>query len=336
MNYIISSPNFLYLLFLLPVFLFWELVARKKDSIGIPVLIDYALPKVERTWKIRFRVPLILFFRCLCFSIFIFALARPQLGVYLADRSTDARDLLISVDVSGSMKALDFEVNGKAVSRLEVLKQVVSNFVRKRTGDRLGLLVFGTEIFTQCPLTLDQSLLLQYLDTLEVGMAGDSTALGDAILLSAKRMSNISSSSKAIILVTDGLKTSGQTEPIQSAEIAKKLNIKIYTIGIGGTKSAPFPVTDMFGREVIVYKDVPLDEKTLDEVSKITGGKYFNAKNTEELFNVYKEIDALELRKEKAPQFLSEKEFADYLIPIGLCLLLVAEVLNRTIFRVLM
>ncbi len=335
MSYILSSPNFLYLLFLIPILLLWEVLGNSKAAIGIPAMIGHDLPEVDRTWKIKYRVPLILFFRCLCLVAFIFALARPQMGLYLANRSTDARDLLISVDVSGSMKALDFEINGQAYSRLDVLKSVVSQFIKRRTGDRLGLLVFGAEIFTQCPLTLDQTLLLQYLDTLEVGMAGDSTALGDAILLSAKRMSNITSSSKAIILVTDGLKTSGQTEPLQSAAIAKKLNIKIYTIGIGGTEPAPFPVTDMFGREVIVHQDVPLDEETLMEVAKITGGKYFHAKNTNELIKVYKEIDALELRKEKAPLFLSEQEFADYLIPIGFCLLLVSEVLNRTIFRIL-
>lgn len=335
MNYILSSPEFLYLSILIPLLLIREFRTRGRSGPGVPSIIDFDAPKLKLTWKLKLRTPIILFFRSLSILLFIFALARPQFGLYLADRSSEARDLLISVDVSGSMKALDFEIENRAVSRLDVLKGVVGQFIKRRTGDRIGLLVFGTDTFTQCPLTLDQNLLLQYLDSLEVGMAGDSTALGDAILLSAKRLSNIKSSSKAIILVTDGLKTSGQTEPLQSAEIAKRLNIKIYTIGIGQNGPVPFPMTDMFGREVIVHKEVPLDDVTLKSVSKTTGGKYFNAKNTEQLIDIYKEIDKLEMRKEKAPQFISETEFADYLIPMGLCLLMAAEILSRTIFRVI-
>lgn len=335
MNYILSTPDFLYLNLLIPVLILRELWGKSTTNIGIPTIVGHSLPASDITWKIKLRTPLILFFRCFTIALFSLALARPQYGLYLADRTSEARDLLISVDVSGSMRALDFEIQGQTVSRLDALKGVVASFIKSRMGDRLGLLVFGTETFTQCPLTLDQNLLLQYLNDLEVGMAGDSTALGDAILLSAKRLSNIKSPSKAIILVTDGLKSSGQTEPVQSAEIAKRLNIKIYTIGIGGNGMAPFAVTDMLGREIIVYKEVPMDEETLKAVAKTTGGKYFNAKNTDELVDIYKEIDTLEMRKEKAPQFITEKEFADYLIPIGLCILFVAEILSRSIFRVL-
>ena len=283
----------------------------------------------------RKRELLISILKSIALLFLIIALARPQTGTFSTEEDANARDLLLSVDVSGSMKALDFDIEGKSTSRLNALKLVVDKFIDARKGDRLGLIVFGTEVFTQCPLTLDHNLLKQYLNNLEIGMAGDSTALGDALALSIKRLRNIKSNSKAVILVTDGLKTSGQIEPKQAAEIAKRLGVRVYTIGIGGKAPAPFPIEDMFGRTAIILKEVPLDEATLKSIASITGGKYFNAVNTDELLSVYKEIDSLELRSEKTPKLVSEEEHYKIFLLFGLGMVLLIEILTRTVFRVI-
>lgn len=284
---------------------------------------------------IKYRHLIISFLKILTWVLLVVALARPQSGTFKTEEEADVRDLLITLDTSGSMKALDFEIQGERVSRLNALQSVVDTFIQGRKSDRMGLMVFGADVYTQCPLTLDHDLLRQYVQSLEIGMAGDSTALGDALALSIKRLKSIPSKSKAIILVTDGLKNSGQVEPRQAAEIAKRLGVRVYTIGIGGKAPAPFPVEDIFGRSTLIVKEVPLDEDTLKFISQTTGGKYFNAVNTDELEKVYKEIDSLETRKERTPRLVSENEHCQIFLVLGFFLFILTEILSRTILRVI-
>ncbi len=189
----------------------------------------------------------------------------------------------------------------------------------------MGLIVFGEKVFVQCPLTMDKAALLEFVHNLEIGMAGDATAMGDAMAIGLKRMRDIDSQSKVIVLITDGLKTAGSVEPLQAADIAKSIGVKMYTIGIGGNDRAPFRTTNIFGMETIEYKDVPLDEKTLKKIAEQTGGKYYKAQNTEQLISVYNEIDQLEKREAKTLDYTSYSEH--FFVPalLGFLLIIFAE-----------
>lgn len=335
------APYFFLLLVLVPLTWLKKNKSASKSNHpktmeAIPFIVaGGSLDTISEPISIKYRNIFINTLRTLTIFFLVIALARPQKGEFSTEEETNARDLLITLDTSGSMKALDFEINNERTSRLNALKHVVDQFINDRKGDRMGLIVFGSEVFTQCPLTLDHDLLRQYVQTLEIGMAGDSTALGDALALSIKRLRDLPSKSKAVVLITDGLKNAGQIEPRQAAEIAKRLGVRVYTIGIGGNAPAPFPIEDMFGQTSIILREVPLDEETLKNIAVETGGKYFNAKNTEELFNVYKEIDKLEMRTEQKPKLVSEEEFFMPFIIAGLIFLIITEMLARTVFRVI-
>lgn len=343
MNYYFHFPYAFLLLLLIPL-----LITKKHTNSGrfehplsmdaIPFLIGSGTidsTRIPTPFYIQHRHIILNILKISTWIFLTVALARPQSGTYATEEDTEARDLLITLDTSGSMKALDFEIQGTQVSRLQALQSVVDAFIKDRKSDRMGLIVFGAEVYTQCPLTLDHDLLRQYVQSLEIGMAGDSTALGDALALSIKRLKELPSKSKAIILITDGLKNSGQIEPKQAAEIARRLGVRVYTIGIGGKAPAPFPVEDMFGRTAIILKEVPLDEDTLKFISDKTGGRYFNAINTQELEDVYREIDKLETRKERTPRLVSENEYGHYFIFGGFLFFVIAEILSRTILRIL-
>ncbi|HMO18617.1 MAG TPA: VWA domain-containing protein [Oligoflexia bacterium] len=339
-----SSPYFFLFVLIIPLLWILKYRSEKPDSAnsnidsasaGIQILLGSGNIKSEPGWLLRNRTLILLFFQSLALLFLIIALARPQSGTFSSEDISEARDILITVDASGSMRALDFELKGSPVSRLEVLKSVVESFINERKGDRIGLIVFGAEVFTQCPLTLDHNLLQQYVQTLEIGMAGDSTSLGDALALSVKRLREIESNSKAIIFVTDGMQTSGQLQPRQAAEIAKRYGIKVYTIGIGGKDPAPLPVQDAFGRTAIIYQNIPVDEKTLEEIAQMTGGKYFNAKNTDELKSIYREIDSLEVRKMKTPRLVARNEYFRPFLICGIISLIFGEILARTWLRVI-
>lgn len=331
----LNSPWVFYLLLLTPLVWLYKSKSKDQESKGIPFFLAGGISDLPSQPLLKYRNYIINTLRTLSLFFLVIALSRPQTGAYATEQLGEGRDLLITVDASGSMKALDFQFEGKPASRLDVLKEVVANFIKGRLGDRIGLIIFGEEVFTQCPLTSDHSLLLQYLSAIEVGAAGDSTALGDALALSVKRLREIDSDSKAIILVTDGVKNAGQMEPIQAAEIAKRLGIKVYTIGIGQNEPVPFPVEDVYGRTRIIFQHIPIDEETLKRIADITGGTYFNAEKTEDLKTIYDEIDKLELREAPSPQLISQKEhFLPFLIA-GLILVLLTEILSRTSLRVI-
>ena len=270
--------------------------------------------------------------RCAAVLLLILALARPQSGLKSTEIITQGIDILLCLDTSGSMRALDFFDEGKRTTRLEVVKKVVSQFIDGRKNDRTGMVVFGQEAFTQCPLTLDYGVLLSLLDSVKIGMAGDSTALGSAIAICVKRLKDLKSKSKVIILLTDGRSNSGDISPLTAASIAKTYNIKIYTIGVGTEGKAPFLTDSFFGKQY-VYQEVDLDEDTLKKIADQTGGKYFRATNTEALKDIYSKIDEMEKTKVKIKEYVEYGELFFWFLLPGLCLLLLEIILSNTRLR---
>ena len=273
--------------------------------------------------------------RLLGFSCLVIALARPQTGITFSETEESGRDIMLSLDTSGSMAALDFSIDRQRVNRLAALKHVMTDFVDARKGDRMGLIVFGSDVFTQCPLTMDQDVLKDFVSRLEIGMVGEGTALGDAIAVSVKRLRDIKANSKVLVLVTDGVRTAGSLDPIEAAQLAAKAGIKIYSIGIGGNKPAPFPVRGIFGETRLDYRPVELDEKTLQAVAQLTGGEYYNAQKTEALEDIYRKISELEERVEKSYEYVEYHEQYLGFALCGLFLFLIHEMLAATRYSTL-
>ena len=265
-------------------------------------------------------------------TLFIIAFARPQEGRKRTETLSQGVDIVLAIDTSGSMQALDFKKNETQVTRLSVVKDVVAEFVKHREMDRIGMVVFGANAFTQCPLTLDQSILLSFLDKLKIGMAGDATAIGSAIGISARRLKDLKSKSKIIILLTDGRNNSGTITPLQAAEIAKTLGIKIYTIGVGKHGKAPFLVDSIFGKRLI-YQDVDIDEEALNKISEMTDAKYFRATDLKSLKDIYKQIDLLEKSEIKILDHSEYKELFHYFLIPGLILFLTEIILSNSFLR---
>ena len=262
-------------------------------------------------------------------SLMIIALARPQAGERKVNVDTQGVNIVLALDLSGSMKALDFKQEGKIVTRLDAVKRVVSDFIMKREGDRIGLVVFGTHAFTQVPLTRDYNTIAFMLDHLKIGAAGPNTAVGDALGISLKRLEDIQSKSNIIILLTDGKSNAGELSWQEAAKIAAQRNVKIHTIGVGSKGKAPFLVNGLFGQQY-VYRQVDIDWDALDSIAKQTGGTFFKAKDTESLESIYKMIDSMEKTKVKVDKWVDYRElYSLFLIP-GLLLYLACLCLGST------
>lgn len=275
-------------------------------------------------------LPLIL--RMLAVTLFVLALARPQEGQKSTEILSIGVDIMLALDTSGSMQALDFIKDEKRHTRLSIVKDVVSEFIENRPNDRMGMVVFGSEAYTQCPLTLDQDILQSFLSKLDIGMAGDSTAIGSAIGIAVKRLKDLESESKLIILLTDGRSNAGALPPLQAAQTAKAFGIKIHTIGVGTYGEAPFLVNSVFGQRY-VYQQVDIDEDTLKGISKLTGGEYFRATDLESLKNIYKQIDQMEKSEVKVLDHSEYTELFHYFLIPGILLFLLEVVLSNSILR---
>ncbi|MBI4384202.1 MAG: VWA domain-containing protein [Nitrospinae bacterium] len=267
--------------------------------------------------------------RYLTIALLVVALARPQEGRKTVEILSAGVDIVLAIDASGSMQALDFLKDKNRVNRLEVVKDVARDFVNNRPNDRIGMVVFGAEAFTQCPLTLDHNVLLSFLDRVKIGVAGDATAIGSAIGISVKRLKDLESKSKVVILLTDGRSNAGNIPPLQAAEIAKQYGVKVYTVGVGTHGKAPFLVDAFFGRQ-LVYQDVDLDEDTLKSIANLTGAKYFRAADRESLTDVYNQINRLEKSEVKVVDHSEHTEmFPVFLVP-GLLLALLDVLVSNT------
>lgn len=262
----------------------------------------------------------------------IIALARPQMGVNETFLPTEGINIVLALDLSESMAAMDFTAKGKVVDRLTATKTVVNDFVEKRSQDRIGLVVFGSHAYTQLPLTRDYSAIVTILGHLKIGSAGPNTAIGDAVGIAIKRLKDIKSKSNVIILLTDGQSNSGQLSPEDAVKIAREKKIKIYTIGVGRRGLAPFLIEDpVFGKRYVRHR-VDMDEKSLKAIAKQTGGAYFKAENTHELEKIYDSIDQLEITEVKVKTFAQYNDFYHWIMIFALILLTAAIILNNTRF----
>jgi Ca-activated chloride channel family protein len=285
-----ANPAFLWLLLFLPAigyYLWWR---RKKMSVVLQFSSLQLFDTIPRTLRERIRhIPLGL--RMLAIALFIIALARPQSVSDKQNISTEGIDIVLELDISGSMMAEDFDPN-----RIEAAKQVASEFIDGRMNDRIGLVVFSAESFTQCPLTTDYPVLKNLLRDVKNGMIADGTAIGLAIANGVNRLKDSKAKSKVMILLTDGVNNRGEIDPITAARIAATYSIRIYTVGVGAQGEAPYPVQTPFGirRQMV---PVDLDEKVLTQVADMTGGKYYRATDNRKLKAIYKEIDQLERTK---------------------------------------
>ncbi len=288
--------------------------------------------KALRPRRVDFLAAIPIILRCLAVALLVVSLARPQEGRKSTEILSAGVDIILAIDTSGSMRALDLEKDDKQVDRLTVVKDVVREFIGTREFDRMGMVVFGQEAFTQCPLTLDHDVLDTFLERLKIGVAGDSTAIGSAIGIAVKRLKDLKSKSKVIILLTDGRNNTGSLTPFQAAEIAQTFGIKIYTVGVGTRGQAPFLVDSLFGQKII-YQDVELDEATLIKIADMTDGKYFRATDADSLQKIYREINQLEKSEVKWIDHSEYKElFLFFLIP-AMVLVFLELVLAETRLR---
>lgn len=327
-----ANPLWFLLLLLLPVFWYRYRTFARCGAVCFSGLHNVRLVRSSFWLRVRY-VPHLL--KTLAFVFALCAIARPQAGLKNREVKSSGIDIMLAVDTSGSMRALDFELNGKRQNRLEVVKSVVNEFIQKRQYDRIGMVVFGTEAYTQCPLTLDHGILLNLLREVQIGAAGDSTAIGSALGVATKRLKDIPSKSKIVILLTDGVNNAGSLAPNLAADAAAALGIKVYTIGAGTREEAPFPVPDpLWGGERIVYQQVPIDEVSLKEISQKTGGQFFRATHTKELRNIYETIDKLEKTELKTPTKAEYEEKYMYFLAIAILFYVIAVALQEWRLRV--
>ncbi len=278
--------------------------------------------------KLAFYLPLIL--RLLCITILIIALARPQLGSAFSSSKNKGIDIMMVVDTSESMMALDMKLGSRAVDRLEVVKKILEDFVLKRSNDRLGLIVFGENAYTQCPLTTDHGALIDLVNRMEIGMVGKMTAIGSAMALGVKRLKDIKAKSKVMILLTDGQNNAGEISPGTAIEIAKEYGVKVYAVGVGREGKVPFVVDTPAGKQTIMA-ELMMDEDTLVRIAEATGGQYFRAESTEDLQRIYSHIDKLEKVEIEVKEHNEYKDIFETFLFIALVALLLELGLGNTI-----
>lgn len=321
-----AEPIFLYLLVVIPAMIVFYILKQQKvtASVRMPGLQPFA--QTGTTFRHYLRH---IFFalRTIAIALLIIVLARPQKTDKFQDVSTEGIDIVLTQDISGSMLARDFRPD-----RLEAAKNIATEFISGRPYDRIGLVVFSGESFTQCPLTTDHAVLINLLREIQSGMIEDGTAIGMGLATAVNRIKDSEAKSKVIILLTDGVNNRGEIAPATAAGIAKTFGIRVYTIGVGTQGMAPYPVQSPYG---IQYQDMPveIDEGILQEIAQTTGGKYFRATDNNKLEQVYKEIDKLEKSKIDVRQFSRKEE--RYLLPalMAFCMIVLEIGARNTIFK---
>ncbi|MEO8230795.1 MAG: VWA domain-containing protein [Ignavibacteriota bacterium] len=321
-----AYPWILYFLLLIPLLITWYVWKGRKKQAAINYSSLKMFEKIPATFRERLRhLPFAL--RMLALIFLIIALSRPQ--NYSAGQSINAEgiDIAMVLDISGSMLAEDLKPN-----RLEAAKNVIDKFISARTTDRIGLVIFSREAFTQCPLTIDYSVLRNLLADIKTGMIEDGTAIGNGIANGINRLKDSDAKSRVIILLTDGVNNAGEVDPISAAEIASTFGIRIYTIGVGTRGEAPYPVQTPFG---IRYQMIPveIDEAIFKKIAEQTGGEYFRATNNRALEDIYNKIDKMEKTKIEITSYRNAKELFAGWLGIGFVLLLLELLASKTILR---
>ncbi|PID91835.1 MAG: aerotolerance regulator BatA [Bacteroidetes bacterium] len=322
-----ARPVFFYAFLLIPLMIGWYSWKGKRATAALTVSGFENLDERLSSSRIWLRHALFVL-RVVVVALLIIALARPQSSNRWEEVSTEGVDIVLCMDVSGSMRAMDFRPN-----RLEASKSVGIEFVNARQDDRFGLVVFAGESFTQCPLTTDRAVVVNFLKDIDFGTIEDGTAIGMGLATAVNRIKDSKAKSKVIILLTDGVNNSGDIGPLTAAEIAAGMGIRVYTIGIGSHGNAPIPVQDRFGRSVTRNMPVEIDEDVLKEIAALTDASYFRATGNNSLREIYQEIDQLEKTRMDVRQF-SKKTEEYFLFLLAALLLLIIELsLRFTIFR---
>ena len=323
-----ASPKILWLLLLLIPLIAYYIYRTRQGGAAVTVSTTAAVKRAPKTFRYYLRhVPFAL--RCGALALIVVAIARPQSAEHYTNTTTEGIDIVLAVDVSTSMLAKDFTPD-----RLSVAKEVASEFISDRTGDRIGLVVFAGESYTQSPLTTDQSSLQTLLGRVSSGVIEDGTAIGNGLATSINRLRESEAKSKVVILLTDGVNNRGEISPLTAAKIAKEMGIKVYTIGIGRRGTAPYPVFDERGREVdVVNMKVEIDEKMLRDIAEQTSGEYFRATDKQTLEAVYERINQLEKSKvEVENRTTLHEEFLVFVL-WALFALLLEFIINRILLN---
>ncbi len=327
-----SSEYFLGFLLILPILVFWKFQWLKKkgrkERGGIRYSDIHIARKIKPSFKTRL-LPVLFAFRLLSLALIICALARPQAGNRSQEISTFGVDIMLCVDVSGSMQFVDFQPH----NRLYVSKEVIEGFIRKRKNDRIGLTIFAGQTFLQCPLTLDYGVLINLLRNIEIGMVEDGTAIGNGLANGVNRLRDSKAKNKVVILLTDGVNNKGEIAPLAAAQAAKALDIKVYTIAVGIEGMVMMPVDDPFFGRRLIPQPSEIDEKTLQEIAQITRGQFYHAHNKTELERIYGDIDRLEKTEIKVKEFIKYQELFLWFLYPALLFFLCEIIFSHTFFR---
>ena len=321
-----KNPEFFYILLVLAPMIAWYVFRYRKSGASIRFSSTIGFGKIKKGWKHYFRhFPFVLEIGGI--TLLTVALARPQSSNSWQNVTTEGIDIVIALDISSSMLAQDFQPN-----RLEAAKEVATKFISGRPDDRIGLVIFSGESFTQCPLTTDHAVLINLFNEVQSGMIEDGTAIGNGLATAVARLKESDAKSKVIILLTDGENNKGEIAPGTAAELAKTYGIRVYTIGIGTVGTAPYPVKTPFGTQMQSV-EVKIDEETLQKIANTTDGNYFRATNNKKLEQIYQEIDQLEKSKIAVKQFSKkDEEFEPYVL-WAMLILTAGIFLKTTIFR---
>ena len=325
-GYEFANPGYFFLLILLVPMILWYIFREKKSHADLQFSSLQAFKGIKHTGKIWLRHVLFAL-EVLVIVFLVIALARPQSSNSWQTYTSEGIDIVLALDISGSMLARDF-----TPARLEAAKEVATKFILERPQDKIGLVIFAGESFTQCPLTTDQAVLVNLLREVKSGMIEDGTAIGLGLANAVNRLKDSPAKSKVVILLTDGVNNRGAIAPATAAELAKTYGIRVYTIGVGTYGEAPYPVQTPFG---IQLQNVPveIDEEVLQQIATLTGGKYFRATDNDKLTQIYQEIDQLEKSKIEVKHFSKKNEQYFIFGLIGMCLLIAQALLRYTVLR---
>lgn len=318
------NPYILLVACIVPLLLiYYILVGRRRATL----IVSTTQGTAPRTLRYYLRhVPIVL--RLLAIVAMVIALARPVVVHHESETTTEGVDIVLAMDISGSMLARDFTPD-----RLSAAKRLATEFVAERTGDRLSVVAFAGEAFTQCPLTADQAAVGTMLSRLRSGVVEDGTAIGNGLATAINRLRESSAKSKVVVLLTDGVNNRGQISPIMAAEIARDLGIKVYTIGVGSRDKAPMPAIDPFGNQTFVMADVEIDEELLRNIASTTSGRYFRANDNEALRNIYQQINELEKSEVQVTHYTSYDELFGRWLLLALLLLALEFIVARVILN---
>lgn len=323
-----GNPLWLLLFTVIPLLIaFYIFRLRKRNATIIMSSTDWLLGKPIKTFRQRLiHLPFIL--RMIIISLLIIVMARPQTSDSSQQTNIEGIDIVLAMDISGSMRAMDFKPN-----RLEAAKKTAIEFIEGRPNDRIGLVVFSGEAFTQCPLTTDHQVIKDLIEPLKNGIIEDGTALGDGLATAVNRIKDSEAISKVIILLTDGVQTAGSLDPVTASEIAKSFGIRVYTIGVGTHGEAPIPVQTPFGEQIMNYK-VEIADDVLTKVATSTGGQYYRATSNKSLEEVFQNIDKLEKSKIEVNVFKSRYDKYRWFLWPALFIFIFEILLRLTILRI--